>query len=254
MRLASLLMILVTLASAGCDECEYSAECSGVDASITRSDAGTGTPTPASVAVERAVTLVERPIANGLASLKLEILPPQDVEAPPGLPLGDFLASGSADIWIHANIRYSAALVGGRNVGDMVPYLRVGLEITNEDDGRRLSTNLVPVVSVANGVFYARNLSLGSSVGAATSHYSVRVVIRRPALLGADADAVSPGIVIGEDMVGAEAGTFLDDVATVITSHFSLDDLREQQVSTGTGGTPSTGGTSSSSGGGYIAP
>jgi hypothetical protein len=195
--------------------------------------------------------LETRVISNGAARLTLELFPPFQVEES-GAVDGEAFNVDGQDIHIEARVEYLTNILGG-TAGALVPYLRLSVEITNEDNGRKLRADLVPLVSIQRGLTYARNLAVLSKIGKAQSHYSVELAVVRPARFGAvDTEPFSSGIVLEDGLHSQTAGTFLGEVATVLQSHFSLDDLDGTGASIGDGGTGSRPPEGSS--GGYIPP
>jgi len=213
------------LASAGLlAACEDEFDCStgGCDGGTSVTDASV----PGQTRPQVPVLLEERLVSGGFARVRLELLAPEHADAPAEILGGPWLPEPEADVRVELQVQSTTALLGGRHQGDFVPYLRVDLSITNKDTSQVLETTLVPAVSIARGLAYARNLALLETLGTAQGGYSVAVTIRRPAFAGeAEANAFSPGLVVDEDLVGSVAGTLLGERPTQLNALVTLRDL-----------------------------
>lgn len=247
-------LLLLALALPLLHACEDEFACyDDCDAGTSTSDGGTP---PSGFTVAAPLLLDERPISNGLVHARVELRSPFTADAPENLDRGAYLQPPQADLHVNVDMRYTAALLGARAAQEMVPYLRLDLQVLNNDTNRQWTTNLVPLLNLADGLRYGRNISLRETVGLASAGYTLRVTVRRPTWAGdADVEQLSPGVIREPDLQDGLAGTLLGEQATEIRTHFSLDDLENAG---GTGGTTSGGGgnnTASSGGnGGYIAP
>ncbi len=249
MRIAAVL-VAASLLSACEDAFVCNGDCDG--GSTPRADAGA----TRAVFVAAPLLLEERPISNGLVNAKVELRAPFSADAPANLERGAYLAPAASDLHVSVDLRYAAALLGGRAPTEMFPYLRVDLQLINNDTNQPWTTNLVPILNFSDGLRYGRNIALAQNVGVATAGYTLKVTIRRPAWFGdPDVDQFSPGVIREGDLLDNLTGTLLGDRATEIGTHFSLDDLEFSGVTTSGGGTPTRPATGGSSGaGGYIAP
>ncbi|MBI5498586.1 MAG: hypothetical protein HY904_26530 [Deltaproteobacteria bacterium] len=247
---ATAALLGATLAAAGCDD-EFACQ-DDCDASVP--DAGRDAGAPATLVVAAPLVLVERPIAGGSVTARLVLEPAHGVDAPATLPGGFFLPP-AADLFLALDLRSTSAVVGARVPGEFAAWLRVDAVVTGLDQHGALRVPLSPVVGIADGMRYARNLRIREDLGLSGAGYDVRVAIRRPAWAGdPDTEASSPGLVREADILGGETGTLLGEVATTLTTHFTLEDLATPpSAGGGAPGTPS-GGATAGGGQGYIAP
>lgn len=250
--------VLVVASCVALTACEDSYDCAagGCDAGSVQAAADAGsTSTVTRATVTTPLAIVDRRVAGGLAAVKVEMFAPVSVDAPAGLDRGDFLTPAQADVRLETLVRTTAALMGGRAAGEAVPFLRVDLSITNLDDGRKIQTNLVPVIRLGGGMAYGRQLALVASIGAAQSGYAVRITIKRPAFFGdPDVEQHSPGVVLEDDLAMAATGTLFGERATIVDGFFTLEELAGTSTGGATPGTGATTGSSSGGAGGYIPP
>jgi len=170
----------------------------------------------------------DKPVSGGVMKVTLEIAPPDDIVSPINPVGGALTPRGKADIHFEAQIRYAKTLLGGRAVGEFVPYLDVELELTNRDSGKKSKTwTLVPHVGIAEGYHYARNIALVDTLGASEAGYDAKVTIRQPIPPGNSATtAISPGTVMQSDIAGDVTGTLLGATPTVVRGGFILGDFK----------------------------
>ena len=171
-----------------------------------------------------------KPVSGGAMKVTLEIAPPDDIISPDNPVGGPLTSKAEADIHFEAQIRYTGAVLGGRNKGDFVPYLNVELVLTNRDSGKKSKTwALVPHVGIAEGFHYARNIALVETLGASEAGYDADVTITAPAPFGdPGASSISPGIVMHSDISDNQniAGTLLGPDPVVISAGFILGDFK----------------------------
>lgn len=184
----------------------------------------------------------DEPTSGGAMKVTLEIAPPDDIDVPdsviekylnsPNNPVGSkalLQSKAESDIHFEAQIRYTGAVLGGRNEGEFVPYLGVALTLTNRDSGKSLNTTLIPHVGIAEGYHYARNIALVGTLGASEAGYDAEVTINNPVTFGdPDTSSISPGIVMHSDIAGSQniAGTLLGPDPVVVSAGFILGDFK----------------------------
>jgi hypothetical protein len=172
----------------------------------------------------------DEPASGGAMKVTLEIAPPDDIVSPDNPVGGPLTSKAEADIHFEAQIRYTGAVLGGRNKGDFVPYLDVELTLTNRDSGKKSEKwRLVPHVGIAEGYHYGRNIALVETLGASEAGYDADVTINSPVPFGdASTSAISPGIVMHSDISDNQniAGTLLGPAPVVISAGFILGDFK----------------------------
>ena len=169
----------------------------------------------------------EQPASGGAMTVTLEIAPPDAIDHPAN-PSGVPVSEEEADIHFEAQIRYTSAILGGRNAGDFVPYLHVVLNLTNRDSGETMRTPLVPHVGIAEGYHYAKNLALVDTLGASEAGYDAEVTITAPDDYGMGGmSAVSPGLIRHSDISPTDlSGTVLGPTPVVVSGSFLLGDFK----------------------------
>ena len=176
------------------------------------------------------VLTADKLASGGAMKVTLEIAPPDDIVSPDNSVGGTLSSKAEADIHFEAHVRYTGALLGGRNKDDFVPYLNIELELTNRDSGNQSKKwTLVPHVGIAEGFHYARNIALVETLGASEAGYDGKVTIQSPTLFGdPDASSISPGIVMHSDLASTHnlAGTLLGPDPVVISAGFILGDFK----------------------------
>lgn len=100
----------------------------------------------------------EFPIGEAKTINTLEVaavyLKPIDME-----PRGIDLPASQADIHLEADIHAAEANPNGFGAGEWVPYLTVSYRLENQDTGKVLTGNLMPMVAV-DGPHYGANIKM----------------------------------------------------------------------------------------------
>ncbi|MCW2309578.1 iron transporter [Rhodobium gokarnense] len=100
----------------------------------------------------------EFPIGEALELNTLEVaavyLKPIDME-----PRGIDLPASQADIHLEADIHAMKGNANGFGAGEWVPYLTVSYRLENEDTGKVIAGNLMPMVAV-DGPHYGSNIKM----------------------------------------------------------------------------------------------
>lgn len=160
------------------------------------------------VLAEEVVIISGAPIAGGAATATVEFA-----------PLFSAWGTSPSDerpgrYHLEAQIRYTGAMLGGRNEGDFVPYLGVQLAITNRDNEKAYTVELLPVVGVAEGWHYATDAELETVLGPSEAGYDVMLTIQPAA-----------DVVIHSDLLDSLQGTFLGSDDLLVSGFFTLEDL-----------------------------
>jgi hypothetical protein len=112
-------------------------------------------------------------ISRGAVEISLSVSPNKPLSVIP------FQASQVPELHFDADARYTGFGLGGRFAGEFVPYLRMNLQLTNPTTQERTQIDLVPTISLTDGLHYSRNLRLPGL----TDSYEAALTVRGPEAL-----------------------------------------------------------------------
>jgi len=161
--------------------------------------------------VTEEVVIFDQPIAGGGATAKLEFAAIPDVY--PADVAEQYRASG-IDFHPEAHVRYTGPVLGGRAAGDFVPYLDVTIRLENLETGQSLEGPLVPGFGLRDGWHYMADINLDGSIGLSSAGYRAELKIEQ-----------ADGVVVHQDLLDAQRGTFLGTDPLTTSGYFTLEDL-----------------------------
>lgn len=153
--------------------------CGGGKDGVITDPTTTGTPTTGTPTATTGLDFTnfpKRPLlvqrtSRGAVELSLSVAPTR--------PLSVILFQANVappELHFDVDARYTGFGLGGRSAGEFVPYLRMSVRVTNSTTNEAAETELVPVISLSEGLHYARNLRLPGLAPL----YAVQLIVRGP--------------------------------------------------------------------------